>query len=65
MKFYEHTNRKRLLGLIAVLVGFIALITPFTPGATFFIFIGMQLLGIHIIFLDKIKNSLHSRPVAK
>jgi len=46
MKFYKTTNRKRLLGLLAVFIGLIALITPLTPGAAFFIFIGMQMLGI-------------------
>ena len=58
MKFYKTTNRKRLLGLLAVLIGLIALITPFTPGAAFFIFIGMQMLGIHFIFLDKIEKMM-------
>jgi len=58
MKFYENMNWKRLLGLLSILVGFIALITPFTPGAAFFIFIGMQMLGIHFIFLDKIEKML-------
>lgn len=56
MKFYETSNRKRLIGLLAILVGLIALITPFTPGASFIIFIGLQLLGIHFVFLDKIFN---------
>ena len=58
MKFYEATSRKRLLGLLAILVGLIALVTPFTPGAAFFIFIGMQMLGIHFIFLDKIEKMI-------
>jgi len=58
MKFYETTNKKRLIGLFAILVGLIALVTPFTPGAVWFIFIGLQLLGIHFIFLDKIEKRL-------
>ena len=58
MKFYETTSKKRLLGLLSILVGLIALITPFTPGAVWFIAIGLQLLGIHFIFLDKIEKRL-------
>ena len=58
MKFYERKNIKRLIGLMAILIGLIALITPFTPGASLFIFAGMQLLGIHFIFLDKIEKLL-------
>ena len=58
MKLYQTTNRKRLIGLIALLVGFFALITPFTPGASILIFIGLQLLGIHFIFLNKIEKIL-------
>jgi len=54
MKFYHSENRKRIIGLIAILVGIVALITPFTPGAAFLIFIGMQLLGVHFVFLDKL-----------
>ncbi len=47
-------SHKRLIGLIAILVGLIALVTPFTPGALWFIFIGMQMMGFHFVFWDKI-----------
>ena len=51
-------SHKRLIGLFAIFVGFIALVTPFTPGAFWLIFIGMQLLGFHFIFLHKIEKEL-------
>lgn len=41
-----------------MLVGLIALVTPFTPGAAFFIFLGMHMLGIHLVFLDKIEKMM-------
>lgn len=58
MKFYEKGAYKRLIGLFTLLVGLIALITPFTPGAAWFIFIGLQMLGIHVVFFDKIDKLL-------
>ncbi|MEK7663937.1 MAG: hypothetical protein AAB340_00600 [Patescibacteria group bacterium] len=58
MKFYETKKRKRLIGVFAIIVGFTALVTPFTPGAAWLIFIGLQLLGLHFVFLDKIEKFL-------
>ncbi len=45
---------KKVAGVILILVGLIVLITPFTPGS-WLIFIGLELLGIRILFLDKLK----------
>lgn len=47
-------SHKKLIGLLAILIGLIALVTPLTPGATWLIFVGLQLLGFHFIFFDKI-----------
>jgi len=38
-----------------LLIGLIALITPFTPGS-WLIFVGLELLGIRFLLWDKIKN---------
>ena len=51
---------KKILGIFAIIIGFIALITPFTPGATWLIFIGFQLLGFHFAFWDKIFGNTHN-----
>ena len=46
---------KKIIGVLSLILGFIALITPFTPGAFWLIFLGFELLGIHFIFGEKIK----------
>ncbi len=37
---------KRVIGIILLIIGVVALVTPLTPGAAFLIFVGMELLGI-------------------
>lgn len=44
---------RKTLGVILILVGFIALITPFTPGAAVFLIAGLELFGIKLVFLDR------------
>lgn len=48
------TKFKRTIGIILIVIGLLALITPFTPGS-WLIFIGLELIGIRILFWDKIK----------
>jgi len=56
---------KRLIGLLSILVGLIALVTPFTPGAAWLIFIGLGLVGFHFTFWDKIKEYFKSFVLSK
>ncbi|OGZ63012.1 MAG: hypothetical protein A2639_02940 [Candidatus Staskawiczbacteria bacterium RIFCSPHIGHO2_01_FULL_34_27] len=49
---------KKILGILAIILGFIALITPFTPGAFWLLFIGLELIGVNILFLSKIEERL-------
>lgn len=46
---------KKIIGIFFVIIGFAALVTPFTPGS-WLIFVGLELFGIRILFLDKIKS---------
>lgn len=46
---------KKIKGIILIIVGFIALVTPFTPGS-WLIFVGLEILGIKILFAEKIKK---------
>lgn len=46
---------KKIVGVVLVLVGFLALITPLTPGS-WLIFVGLEFLGIDLLFWDKIKK---------
>lgn len=45
---------RKVFGGIFLLLGLLFLITPFTPGSAVFIFLGLELLGLHFIFFDKI-----------
>lgn len=46
---------KKIVGVILIIIGFLALVTPFTPGS-WLIFVGLELLGIRLAVWDKIKN---------
>ena len=50
---------KKVLGVFAIILGFIALVTPLTPGAFWLLFTGLQLLGVNVLFLDKIEQRLN------
>lgn len=45
---------KKTLGIFLVLLGFLALLTPFTPGS-WLVLIGLEILGLRLIFLDTLK----------
>lgn len=46
---------KKILGIMLVFLGFLALITPLTPGSWLAV-IGLELLGIRMLFFDKLKK---------
>ncbi|MDO8537055.1 MAG: PGPGW domain-containing protein [bacterium] len=46
---------KRIIGVILILVGLTALVTPFTPGS-WLVFVGLELLGIRFLLWEKIKS---------
>ena len=45
---------KKVTGVILILAGLTALFTPLTPGSWLAI-IGLELLGVRILFFDKFK----------
>ena len=47
----EKPKLKKVLGIIFVLVGFVGIITPFTPWGILF-FVGLEFLGIRFLFID-------------
>ena len=51
---YNKPKIKKVVGVILILVGLATLITPFTPGSWLAI-IGLELLGIRILFFNKFK----------
>jgi hypothetical protein len=54
----EYINRnpkvKKAIGVTLILIGLVSLLTPLTPGSWLAI-IGLELLGVRILFLDKFK----------
>ncbi len=44
---------KKSLGVFLVIVGIVGLIVPIVPGAPI-VFIGLELLGFRLLFLDKV-----------
>lgn len=52
--FESHKTLRKVLGIIFISIGLLALITPLTPGA-WLALVGFELLGVKILFLDKFK----------
>lgn len=48
---------KKIVGWFLVVIGFLALVTPLTPGGLLF-FIGLEILGLRFIGTEKIKRYL-------
>lgn len=55
--FSENPKIKKTAGIILVLIGLLALITPLTPGS-WLIFVGLELLGLRFLLWGKIKERL-------
>ena len=56
IKFWaNHPKIKKVIGVVLIVIGFISIITPFTPVG-FLLIIGMELVGIRFLFWEKIKN---------
>ena len=45
---------KKVIGIILILVGLAALVTPFSPGS-WLIFVGLEFLGFRMLSWDKMK----------
>ena len=51
---------KKGVGVLLILLGLIALFTPFTPGS-WAVFIGLEFLGVRLLFWRKIVAWLENR----
>lgn len=49
-----HKKTKKIVGIFLIIVGVLALVTPFTPGS-WLAFVGFELLGVRFLLLDKFK----------
>ncbi|MEK7580019.1 MAG: hypothetical protein AAB465_00175 [Patescibacteria group bacterium] len=50
---YDKPKIRKAIGIILILIGLAALLTPFTPGS-WLIFIGAESLGTRLLFRDKL-----------
>ncbi len=61
---------KKIGGVLLIILGFIALVTPFTPGA-WLMFVGLELIGVRLAAWDKVKawiderRGIHKEPIVK
>lgn len=51
---------KKIVGILLIIIGLVALVTPLTPGSWLF-FVGLELLGFRLIFWDKLKKRFQNR----
>lgn len=51
----RNTKIRKTVGVIFVIIGFLSIITPFTPVG-FLLLVGLEILGIRFLFWDKLKN---------
>ena len=59
----KHTARK-IVGIVLIVLGFVALITPLTPGS-WLIPIGLELLGLRLLLADKLLAWAKAKPGSK
>lgn len=55
---------KIIAGVILILIGLLALVTPLTPGA-WLAFVGLELIGIRLTVWDRLKEWLLHRRTTK
>ena len=56
----KNPKTKKIIGLVLIVLGLLALITPLTPGA-WLIFIGLEFVGVRLAWSEKIKEWLNKQ----
>lgn len=51
-----------MLGVLLIIIGLAALVTPFTPGS-WLVFVGLELLGFRMLFWNKIKARFFTKKI--
>jgi len=49
LNFLQNKTSSKTTGVVLVIIGIIALLTPFTPGS-WLIFVGLEILGVRFLF---------------
>lgn len=53
--FRKDSWARKVAGVLLIILGFIALVTPFSPGA-WLIFIGLEFFGVRLAIWDRLKS---------
>ncbi|HBV33049.1 TPA: hypothetical protein DIC39_01760 [Patescibacteria group bacterium] len=53
--FPPGSRARKVAGVLLIILGFIALVTPFSPGA-WLIFIGLEFFGVRLALWDRLKS---------
>ncbi len=53
-KLFKNPKIKKVIGIVLIISGLIALFTPFTPGS-WLVFLGLSYFGFRFLFWEKIK----------
>ncbi|MES2088195.1 MAG: hypothetical protein V4467_04375 [Patescibacteria group bacterium] len=53
--FSNWPKLKKIIAIALIVLGFLALVTPLTPGS-WLVFVGLELLGVDLLFWKKIKE---------
>ncbi|MDO8241065.1 MAG: hypothetical protein Q7T51_03755 [Candidatus Moranbacteria bacterium] len=48
---------KKITGVVFIILGILALITPLTPGS-WLIFVGLELIGMRLAFYKNLQNAI-------
>ena len=56
----ENPKIRKIGGVVLLVLGIISIITPFTPFGFLFV-IGLEILGIRLLFWNKIKKWLQTK----
>ena len=55
---------RKVIGVLFIILGFLALITPFSPGS-WLILVGCELVGLRFLLADKLPDFLRLGPNSK
>lgn len=53
---------KKVIGVILIIIGLFALVTPLTPGS-WLALIGLELLGVRLVFINKLLKEKHREAI--
>lgn len=60
-KRYGQKYWQKTVGVVLVILGIVAFLTPLTPGSVILVFLGLELLGFKFLFIEKAKERFKNR----